>query len=1144
MSPAFAQRDEMGEKTQPPSPPRRLRERLALFEEPGAESNSLDSFSPLTDDFHYEARETRSTLSALACCTSRKAPPRTDNIRIWETADLTWWDFQQRRWQALWIMRTIYYRIKGVQEKTENMPSGPESDALWEDCHRENAHQLRDFAEKAKGLMIKAGQQLSAMVGVLPDIITQELLSLTDDLPVSTIDEVYGTLQRDLRRAPYEIFAAFEAEPIASASIAQVHRARLRESGEIVAVKVQHEGVDRIFLEDIGTLKAVAGQVAFWSPDLDFRKFAEELAETLPHELDFKEETRALRRAGKALREAGSRVIVPKVYEGYCGQHCFVMEFIRAGPFMALQDTAFCERHKVDKYKVLETLLDAFGVMAFKDGLFHADPHAGNVRLKLDKTAPGGACPVLLDWGLCREITDEERLSLAKVFHSLANFDISGLFDVLGILGFSMRSELMTDEFRRDLLEKARAAMKDTVNRQTTRANVQHDIKEYQDRLKKAAIEGNQTKGSFSPIYFLDDWPRCIILFMRMLQILRGLCVAVDAEGMPILQIFVKHAREALMEGSQKQSLTSTLRVLGGESWGSSGKSPIAQPPSVSPSEEEIHAKFANSPKNSSLEARVRAKLQSLVKSKKAVGIQVAVVQGGSLICDLADGTLSSIDARPVTSSTRFPLMGATPGIAALAALRALLRLGVRQSTPTNGIRKNQTNGLSLSSSSSSFKRAQSLEMGSLLNLPVTQIWPEFGGGDSKITLADLLSHRAGLQDSFPTSFGPSVLDNVEAVVNHVESVKLKKPTSEPHYAYLLQAFAMAKLGDQLAGEEGLLHWLCAELGPLGLDVAAPAGSGREASICRDLPELARVSMNEVHESRARRKERKDAAEAGSVSCHKLLEAVAKDALTFDPLQANSGRGAMFRGGISLGATAKGLAALLSSEELAKDLTTLKALELAGTDPTALGWLLTGGACEFTVGGLQALHLQGAGARGLLGSRRGGYGVVCGFGPCVVHFPDLVPGGVTVAVLVNDVLRGREAVAETLKEVFGFYGFAPSWTSVPLRVWADATRMAMSPETEPLVRSVGGLDGLRQALGGREAAPTPKKTEGRCCGPLGARRGRKEPEPSTPTATVQEISSASVEPPKRKPLFSTLGRACFSMCSSESKKQLLQPGAK
>lgn len=90
----------------------------------------------------------------------------------------------------------------------------------------------------------------------------------------------------------------------------------------------------------------------------------------------------------------------------------------------------------------------------------------------------------------------------------------------------------------------------DTINRSKTRENAREELAEFKARLNRAQEDAG-VEGSMSPIYFLEDWPRCIIFFMRMLQILRGLCVAVDAEGMPLLEIFSSHAREALQEGSR-----------------------------------------------------------------------------------------------------------------------------------------------------------------------------------------------------------------------------------------------------------------------------------------------------------------------------------------------------------------------------------------------------------------------------------------------------------------------------------------------------------------------------------------------------------------------------------------------------------------
>mmetsp|Transcript_81499 Transcript_81499/g.252994 ORF Transcript_81499/g.252994 Transcript_81499/m.252994 type:complete len:595 (+) Transcript_81499:1-1785(+) len=575
---------------------------------------------------------------------------------------------------------------------------------------------------------------------------------------------------------------------------------------------------------------------------------------------------------------------------------------------------------------------------------------------------------------------------------------------------------------------------------------------------------------------------------------------------MPILQIFAKHAREALMEGSQKQSLVSRVRIFAGREAAAASGSCEVRPRKQSP---EARAEVRGE-RDAALEARVAAKIKELAGAHRIVGAQVAVLRGGRLACSVVGGTLSTIDSRPVETATRFPLMGATSGIAALAVLRALARIS------------GQTAAQEPSTSS----------LEGALRTPVTQLWHQFSGGSSEVTLSDLLTHRAGVQDAFPTRFAPQMLDDVSTVIQHFEQVSLPH-AKESRFSYLLQAFIMTKLGDCMAGKDSLLHWLGEELGPLGLDIAAPAGRGAEAAICRDLPELARVSMDEVNKGRDRRAEQKasgspkDASTpstpaAGVVPTHSLLEALAAYPLVFDPLQANIPHGGMFRAGLSLGASAEGLATMLSSEALQKDLGALHALELAGMDSTAVGWMLLGGACQFTAGGLQVLQLQGCGRRALLANRQGGFGVVCGFGPCVAHFPDLAPGGLTVAVTVNDVLRGREAAAELLAEVLSVYSYAPAWTSMPMRVLVDAGRLARSKEAEPLLQAFGGVQALKNAIESAKAANAtepgsqPPRPRQKCCGSISSLRQSRSSAPQTQGGSR----------------LSRLGQLCASLCSS------------
>ncbi|CAK0902172.1 unnamed protein product, partial [Prorocentrum cordatum] len=330
--------------------------------------------------------------------------------------------------------------------------------------------------------------------------------------------------------------------------------------------------------------------------------------------------------------------------------------------------------------------------------------------------------------------------------------------------------------------------------------------------------------------------------------------------------------------------------------------------------------------------ARMKAKLAALTAAQRIVGAQVAVYKGGQLVCDVTGGTLSTIDDRPVESGTHFPLMGALGAVSALALLRALRRRARRLSQAAAPADEGSPSAAAAADATA-------------LHTPIVRIWPEFSGGESELTLADVLGHCAGLQDAFPTNFGPSTLDDVAAVAQHLENADLSA-AREPRYAYLMQNFVMAKLGDCLADEDNLLHWLGRELGDFGLDIAAPAGRGGEASICRDLPQLSRVSMQEVSEGRERRTTRTGSRPSSGLETQSLLQALAKNPLAFDPLQGNTEHGAKFRGGMSLGASACGLAELFSRPEVHEDLGALRALELAGEDPTAIGWLLAGGACE------------------------------------------------------------------------------------------------------------------------------------------------------------------------------------------------------
>jgi len=172
-----------------------------------------------------------------------------------------------------------------------------------------------------------------------------------------------------------------------------------------------------------------------------------------------------------------------------------------------------------------------------------------------------------------------------------------------------------------------------------------------------------------------------------------------------------------------------------------------------------------------------------------------------------------------------------------------------------------------------------------------------------------------------------------------------------------------------------------------------------------------------------------------------LMQVVTTNPVVFDPLFANC-QGGNFRAGLSLGASAHGLARLLSSQALWDDIKALGALRPSGSDPTGLGWRLAGGACRWSLGGLQVVDLKARSLRSRFAPPQEGYGVICGFGPCVIHFPGIAPGGVTIAVTVNDITWGREVASSVAAQVLAHYGYAPGWTSIPVRVMMEVAGWA------------------------------------------------------------------------------------------------------
>jgi len=259
---------------------------------------------------------------------------------------------------------------------------------------------------------VKLGQMLSTRGDVLPPGYAEAFQSLQDDVGPIPYSEIEEQIRAALGGAPGDLFARFDEQPLATASIAQVHRARLH-SGEEVAVKVQRPGVRELILTDLSILQFIARQAEGQVPDvalLDVPGVLRELRKSIADETDFRVEAANLARF-HANFAGNDRVVIPEVFPAHSGEQVLTMEWLD-GVKISNAREAGCDMREVGRL-YLQTAFQ----MLLEDGCFHGDLHPGNV-LVLSGNRLG-----LLDFGMVGRLTEEMRENLVTIFFAIQRRD-------------------------------------------------------------------------------------------------------------------------------------------------------------------------------------------------------------------------------------------------------------------------------------------------------------------------------------------------------------------------------------------------------------------------------------------------------------------------------------------------------------------------------------------------------------------------------------------------------------------------------------------------------------------------------------------------------------------------------------------------
>lgn len=420
--------------------------------------------------------------------------------------------------------------------------------------HAKNAKRVKDTISELQGLFTKAGQLLSTLSHILPDQYMQALESLQDDAPASPFEETKALLEKELNGSIDDLFSEFDNTPIASASIGQVYRAALK-SGEKVAVKVQHSNIEELAKADLVIIEKLIKRISYFVRIHGIEHVYGQVKIMIEEELNYETEANSMIQISENIAEVEG-VRIPTVFRSHSAQRILTTQFEEGTKITNVEQLNVWN---IDRNALAERFILAYFKMILEDGLFHADPHPGNLLVNEEGEL------IILDFGAVSRLSDGMRNEIPILLQAILRKDEAKILISLKKLGF-IGSDAESSKVAKKLINALSQFLQNEVKLDSL--NIK-DIK--LDDIKGSSIDDFRKEIGLKELTKIIRIPKEWILLDRTFQLLIGTSssVAPEMNPMDVIRPYMKKlvtqdggVRKMIIDAI-KQQFTALLQLPG-----------------------------------------------------------------------------------------------------------------------------------------------------------------------------------------------------------------------------------------------------------------------------------------------------------------------------------------------------------------------------------------------------------------------------------------------------------------------------------------------------------------------------------------------------------------------------------------------------